>query len=252
MKKIREALDRIEHWSRWPELSEKGLESVVLFDILRGGLDYDESTAVSQCLAGDKARITGRADVVLKPNQRDSTSWIVFELKKPKASLTIPRTLRAAVRQAGRYVVSYGAMYGLVGNHKDWIFFQTRPKGNNTRNVHQAQILLWLKPGTARTKPLKRLHSKTLEACLARCRQGTVRGFLDMLARLNQIGDKKFDELANNTSARELPQAVQRQLGAAINDRDASVLAKIVTRPSLFHDCIGWKQELIPFQARLR
>lgn len=251
MNKIREALDRIERWSRWTELSEKGIESVVLFDILRDGLDYDENTAVSQCPAGTKAHVTGRADVVIKRNQQDSKTWIVLELKKPEASLATTRTLTAALRQAGKYVISYGARYGLVANHKDWIFFQTQRKAKNTKHVHQAQVLLWLKPGTARTKELKRLHSKTLEACLARCRHGTVPEFLDMLTWLNQIGEKKFDEIADTTSGRELPQAVQRQLRAALNRGDARVLAKIVTRRRLFDDCIGWKHEPIPFEAKV-
>jgi hypothetical protein len=251
MRRIVDALKRIERWSNWKGLSEKAFETILLLDIFSDVLDFDESTAITQCPTGKNARVKGKVDLVLKPVQKDPSSWVVIELKKPQVNLEVPETRKRALSQAGKYVVSYGASYGIVTNYRDWIFFIVNPKAANTRHIHVARILLWLKTGTKKGAKKKPAQLTILQKCLGRFKKGTIRAFFETLVRLNDIGEDRFNEILDSSTGNELPHAILGEIGKDVNAGEEQVINHLIKKLSSFYDSIGWKHASVTFKVKL-
>jgi predicted type IV restriction endonuclease len=164
---IQETLVRLERWCDISsELREKPLEALLLLDLFRECLGYNQKNAKSQVdVRGDSHR-PGIADIALMVNRKRRAQWVIVEIKAPKFTIK-----DNAITQAARYAASNKAVRAIVTNGTSWYFIRVRPK-SETNRMTLADVLFHLETGRSRPK-----QRKILEMVLKRCSKTSSRIF---------------------------------------------------------------------------
>jgi len=181
LKSIRDVLERMEkNWfAEKPPFSEKVIEAVLLTELFRGSLGFDERSAKhSQPVARGKK---GEVDILLRLPQR---MFVIVEVKRPEELLN-DRGRRVASKQAARYVRDMGQEYGVVTDGFCWFYF---------RVVHSNQFY--------KVHPLIRFdirsHKQIALRMLERSHRRTLERFLEVLTAIQcHMTRKMFNDLMN-------------------------------------------------------
>jgi len=226
--KIKQAFDRIESMRGYDDFDEKRLEFILLFDIFRQGLNYSDKTAISQERSGAKLKKTGYVDILLKPLIGNKDSWICVEIKSTTFNFNQKNNLQGAFRQIGKYIVSYGARYGILTNSKRWYFLEAVGQTKVSKNQFYVRSILQFNIQDKLKKEQKRKYYRYLEKALRRCRKETVSSFFKALSEFQKILRQNNGEIKASYAPTKLFAPISEKYPSRLNRGDENFLRGII------------------------
>ena len=229
---VDDAYKRIERWIEMTkerdELTENALQTAFLLNVFRDALKWIRFTAMPEMRVKKK----GRVDILLKPNARAPSTWVVVELKRPTVELST-----SAIIQAAEYAAELKSTRCIVTNGLDWRFLDLKPTRKTAKRKFDVRVMF----GINLERGVKKTERKALILALEQCRRSSIITFFNMLTDMRELGEPKISQLTKGKPRSAYPgiiaAAIEKATGQSPSKDNLKPLVTLCNGLGLFSRC---------------